>query len=84
VTSFQSALTVPCFIFFKKGLQQREAFTFRKKIEADQKPAFRYFQGPEELQTMMVSSLGTEMNRALRYKSGFAIQPPAVGGGVGA
>ncbi len=53
------------FVFFKKGLQQREAFSFRKSLEKKHSPSWREYQNTPELESLFYASLQNHVRMAL-------------------
>ncbi len=53
------------FIFFKKGLQQREAFLFRKSLEKKHSPSWRAYRNIPELESLFYLSLQNHVHKAL-------------------
>jgi hypothetical protein len=53
------------FIFFKKGMQRRKAFVFRKSLERKYSPSWREYQNTSELESLFYASLQNHMRMAL-------------------
>lgn len=53
------------FIFFKKGMQRRKAFSLRKSLEKKNSPSWREYQNASELESLFYEALQNHMRMAL-------------------
>lgn len=66
---FAKVEKIHLFIFFKKGLQQKEAFLFKKSLEKKHSLSWREYQNMPELESLFYTSLQNHVRTALdEYK----------------